>query len=155
MKTGKNTIVYHPEKSVILDCQIGDNCKIHAPVWIGKNVKIGEGTRVEPFCFIPEEVEIGKDCFIGPGVMFTNDKYPPAPKKDWKKTIVRNRVTIGAGAVILPGITIEEGAFIAAGAVVTRSIPKGELWAGVPAKKRKRKRVKQYGKKHLNYYSSL
>lgn len=148
----KNIKFYHKKKSVILNCQIGEKCKIHAPVWIGKNVKIGENTRVEPFCFIPEGVEIGKNCFIGPGVLFTNDKHPPSSKKDWKKTAVLDRVVIGAGAIILPGVTIGEKAFIGAGAVVTKSVPKGEIWAGNPAKKMKKTTARKHGKKHLNYY---
>jgi acetyltransferase-like isoleucine patch superfamily enzyme len=49
--------------------------------------------------------------------------------------LVRRGASIGAGAVILPGVTIGEGAMIGAGAVVTKSVPAGETWVGNPAHK--------------------
>lgn len=126
--------VWHPEKSVILNCHIEDGCTIHAPVWIGNGVRIGEGTKIQAFVFIPECVVIGKNVFIGPHVCFTNDRYPPSNRQDWAPTIVQDDVSIGAGAVITPGITIGEGARIAAGAVVTKDVPPGTHVRGVPAR---------------------
>lgn len=126
--------VWHPEKSVILNCQIDDYCTIHAPVWIGNGVRIGEGTKVQAFTFIPECVTIGKNVFIGPHVCFTNDRHPPSQKENWVSTVVGDNVSIGAGAVITPGVTIGEGARIAAGAVVTKDVPPGDHIRGVPAR---------------------
>ncbi len=120
--------IYQPEKSVIGDCTIGDGCTIHAPVWIGDGCTIGARTRVQAFAFIPPGVTIGEDCFIGPHVCFTNDKYPPSD--EWLPTVVEDGVSIGAGAVILPGITLGRGCRIAAGAVVTRDVRPGELTFG-------------------------
>ena len=124
------TRIYHPEKSVIGDCIIGDGCTIHAPVWIGDGVVIGNGTRVQAFAFIPPRVTIGTDCFIGPHVCFTNDKHPPSDRSEWLPTLVEDGVTIGAGAIILPGITLGRCCRIAAGAVVTKNVPPGELSFG-------------------------
>lgn len=132
MKKGKDTIVYHPELSVILDCTIGNNCKVHAPVWIGK-VVIGDNCKIQAFAFIPEGVTIGNNVFIGPHVCFTNDKNPPSG--NWAKTVVEDHVTIGANATILPGITLGRGCKVGAGAVVTKSIPNGQTWIGNPAKR--------------------
>ena len=122
--------IYHRDKSVILDAEIGDWCVIHAPVWIGDGVVIGAGTKVQAFAFIPSGVTIGRDCFIGPHVCFTNDKHPPSPQSQWLPTVVEDRVSIGAGAVILPGITLGADCRIAAGAVVTKSVAPGELSFG-------------------------
>jgi UDP-2-acetamido-3-amino-2,3-dideoxy-glucuronate N-acetyltransferase len=122
--------IYHPEKSVIGDCTIGDGCTIHAPVWIGNGVVIGPRTKVQAFAFIPPGVTIGADVFVGPHVCFTNDKYPPGQRIDWLPTIVEDRVSIGAGAVILPGIRLGAGCRIAAGAVVTKDVAPGELSFG-------------------------
>lgn len=131
------TKIYHPEKSVILDCEIGKGGTIHAPVWIGNNVKIGYFTKIQAFCFIPDGVEIGDHCFIGPGVTFTNDKNPPSSKESWEKTIVSDSVSIGANATILPGITIGLGAKIGAGSVVTKDVPEYTTVIGNPAKEMK------------------
>lgn len=135
------TKIYHREKSIILTKNIGTGCTIHAHVWIG-NVKIGKNCKIQAFSFIPEGVTLEDDVFIGPGVVFTNDKYPPS--KDWKKTLVRQGVSIGANATILPGVTIGLQATIGAGAVVTKSIPNFETWVGNPAKKIKKREIMKY-----------
>lgn len=129
--------IWNPS-NVYRSANIGENVSVGAFSEIGNNVSIGDGTRVGAMCFIPEGVTIGKDCFIGPRVTFTNDRYPPAPKEKWEKTVVCDRASIGAAVTILCGITIGEGAMIGCGAVVTRSVPPNETWAGVPAKKMKR-----------------
>jgi UDP-2-acetamido-3-amino-2,3-dideoxy-glucuronate N-acetyltransferase len=101
---------------------------------IGADVTIGNGTRIGAQCFIPENVIIGDDVFIGPKVCFTNDKYPPAGKECWGFTYVEDHAAIGAGSIILPNICIGSKALVGAGSVVTKSIPPGEVWCGNPAK---------------------
>lgn len=103
-------------------------------MWLGTKVKIGERCKIQAFAFIPDGVEIGDDVFIGPGVVFTNDKHPPSGKGNWAKTIVGDRAAIGANATILPGITIGNRAMIGAGAVVTKSVHPGLTVKGNPAK---------------------
>ncbi len=107
---------------------------IGANVYIGPNVTIGQGTRIQNNVYIPEGVVIGKHCFIGPGVIFTNDKYPPSPKEDWECIYVEPNVSIGAGAIILPGITLKEGAKIGAGSVVTHTVYAHQPVYGNPAR---------------------
>jgi|Deesub1362A_J573_1020465.scaffolds.fasta_scaffold00073_59 acetyltransferase-like isoleucine patch superfamily enzyme len=114
---------------------IDRNAKIASFVEIRKGVGIGENTKVEPFVFIPEGVKIGKCVFIGPNVCFTNDKYPEACLPDGSQkneyeiipTIIEERVSIGAGSVILCGITIGKGALIGAGSVVADSVPENAV----------------------------
>jgi acetyltransferase-like isoleucine patch superfamily enzyme len=89
-------------------------------------------------------VTIEDEVFIGHGVMFTNDRDPHATNEqgelqsavDWEliPTRVCRRASIGSGVVILPGVTIGEGALIAAGAVVTRNVEPGAVVAGCPAR---------------------
>jgi acetyltransferase-like isoleucine patch superfamily enzyme len=117
--------------------KIGDRVSIGWFCEIGNNVEIGDDTRIGAFCFIPEMVTIGKDCFIGPRVTFTNDRYPSnhSPKENWEKTIVEDGANIGAGAMILCGVTIGKHAMIGAGTVVTKNVPANETWVGNPARK--------------------
>lgn len=124
--------IWHPEKSVILTENIGEGAKIHAPVWIGKDVKIGCRVKIQAFAFIPEGVTIEDDVFIAPGVVFTNDKYPPSGK--WSEILVKKGASIGANATIVTGVQIGEKSMVGAGSVVTKNIPANEIWLGSPAK---------------------
>ena len=132
MKIGKGTRVWHAELSNIGTCVIGKHCVIHSHVWIGNTVKIGNRCKVQAFSFIPEGVRIGNNVFIGPRVTFTNDKNPPSG--NWSPTIVCDHVVIGAGAVILPGITLGIDCVIGAGAVVTKDVKEGTTVVGNPAR---------------------
>lgn len=139
MRAGKDTKIWHPQLSTLLNCSIGDGCTIHSHVWIGDNVIVGDGCKIQAFSFLPDGVEIGSNVFIGPRVTFTNDLYPPS--KNWLPTKVGNWVSIGAGAVILPGVTIGDHAMVGAGAVVTRDVPVGAVVYGNPARIKKQKAI--------------
>lgn len=78
---------------------------------------------------------IGKNVFIGPGVKFTDDPHPACPKyKECKGGAhVGDNVSIGAGAIILPGVKIGDNALIGAGAIVVEDVPAGAVIATIPA----------------------
>jgi UDP-2-acetamido-3-amino-2,3-dideoxy-glucuronate N-acetyltransferase len=124
--------------------EVGDNSIIGANVYIDRGVKIGKKCKIQTGASIFRGVTIEDCVFIGPHVCFTNDKYPRAfsqsgaiaKTNDWKilKTIVRQGSSIGAGSIILPGVTIGKFAMIGAGAVVTRDVPDFSLVVGNPAK---------------------
>ena len=100
---------------------------------IGSGVVIGDRCRIQAMVYIPAGVMIGNDVFIGPRVTFLNDKYPP--NKDFDGTvIVDDEGCIGGGALILPGVRLNWGCKIGAGAVVTRDVPSLITVVGVPAK---------------------
>ncbi len=141
-KVGEGTYVWHlahvRDSAVIGDnCVIGGNAFIDAGVTIGDNCKIQNAAQI----FTPAVIEDG--VFIGPGAILTNDRSPRAvnesgePKStaDWhaEPVVVRQGASIGAGAVVVAGITIGRWAMVAAGAVITRDVLDHELVAGVPA----------------------
>jgi acetyltransferase-like isoleucine patch superfamily enzyme len=131
----KNTKFYHPHLSNIHEnAKIGSNCVIHSHVWIGAKARIGNDCKIQAQAFIPDLVSIGNKVFIGPAVVFTNDKKPMSGGKFWQKTVVKDDVIIGARAVIGPGVRLGKGCFIGMGAVVTKNVPAGEVWVGNPAK---------------------
>ena len=117
-------------------CRIGEDCNICAHVLIENDVTIGNHVTIKSGVQVWDGVELEDYVMIGPNVTFTNDRYPRSKNRDW--TLLRTKVckgaTIGAGSVILPGITIGAGAMIGAGSVVTKDIPPKELWVGNPAK---------------------
>lgn len=115
--------------------KIGDGVNIGAFSEIGDNVVIGNRVRVGAMCFLPEGVTLEDDAWVGPRVTFTNDLYPPSGKENWKFTVVKRGARLGAAVTVLPGVVIGEGALVGAGAVVTKDVPAGETWAGVPARK--------------------
>lgn len=125
---------------VFPECQIGENCNICSHCLIENDVKIGNNVTVKCGVQIWDGITLEDNVMIGSNVTFTNDMYPRSKNKDWKllKTRVCKGATIGAGSVIIPGITIGENAFIAAGSVVTKDVPSGELWMGSPARFYKR-----------------
>ena len=131
-------------------CQIHPNAKIGKLVVIGcftnicGPVEVGDETRMQGFVFIPEGVTIGKRVYVGPGVIFTNVKYPTARhgkrSRDrlYEKVVVGEKSALGAGSIICPGVTIGPGALVAAGSVVTSDVMAEWLVKGNPARHIKR-----------------
>lgn len=121
---------------VLPGAQIGKNVNICSHCFIENEVFIGDNVTVKCGVQVWDGITLEDNVMIGSNVTFTNDMYPRAKNKNWKllKTRVCKGATIGAGCVILPGITIGEGAFVAAGSVVTKDVPAGELWLGNPAR---------------------
>ena len=125
-------------------CSIDDNSKVGAFVEIQKGSTIGKNCKISSHTFICEGVHIEDNCFIGHGVMFTNDLFPRATNPDgsqqqdadWNliETCVKKGASIGSNATILCGITIGENALIGAGSVVTKNVPDYAVVAGNPAK---------------------
>lgn len=120
----------------LYECDIRDWAKIESFVTIEGDVVIGERSVVKPYCFIAAGTRIGQDVFLGPGVIICNDKHPRANNPAFKPrpVTIQDGASIGAGAIILPGVFIGRRAIIGAGAVVTRNVPPDSTHLGVPSR---------------------
>lgn len=139
---GAGSRVWHfvhilPGVTIGADCSLGQN------VMVGPRVTVGNGCRIQNNVALYEGVTLEDEVFCGPSCVFTNVYTPRAfvnRKAEYGKTLVRRGASIGANATIVcgkPGETtiLGEYCFIAAGSVVTRSVPPHALMAGVPARR--------------------
>jgi len=133
VRLGNNVQIYHESQVNLYGCTIGEDSRIGSFVEIQKNATIGSRCKISSHSFVCEGVTIEDEVFVGHGVMFTNDRLPratnmdgtPQTEADWvlEKTLVKRQASIGSNATILCGLTIGEGALIAAGSVVTKDVP--------------------------------
>jgi len=116
--------------------EIGNDVSIGTLSVVEHHVKIGNGVRIHTQVFIPEFCVLEDEAWIGPQAILTNARYPRSPrvKEELNGVIVRRKAKVGAGAVLLPGITIGVDALVGAGAVVTKDVPEKSVVAGNPAK---------------------
>ena len=141
---GRNVKIYHPTQVNLYGCRVGDETRIGSFVEIQKNASVGARCKISSHTFICEGVVIEDEVFVGHGVMFTNDRYPratnpdgsPQGEADWtvEPTRVKRAASIGSNTTIISGVTVGEGALVAAGAVVTHDVPDYAIVLGVPAR---------------------
>lgn len=175
-KIGKNSI-FRPYSIVYTGVSIGDNFQTGPNVLIRENNIIGnevvvwhsstlnpgniigDGCRIHAGCFL-EEVTLGKQVFLGPNVVFTDDPHPKSPpfKTCMKGATIEEGVAIGGNVTILPHVRIGKHSVIGAGSVVTKDVPPYEIWVGSPAKflkKIKDLSCDKKGKRHYPYREFL
>ena len=130
-KLGKNVKIWH-YAYVGSGTVVGDNVKIGSLAHIDYDVRNGSGTKIEGLVYIPQLSRIGRNVFIGPAAVLTNDPYPPSRRM--VGVTIKDGAVIGARAVIKAGVTVGKKAVVAMGAVVTRDVPPAKVVMGVPAK---------------------
>lgn len=125
---------------------VGADCNVGGGVFIEAGAVIGDRVTIKNQAMIWDGVRIEDDAFIGPGAVFANDRHPRSPRMPggadrydgsdaWKvATVVRRGASLGAGAVVLPGVTVGRYACVGAGAVVTRDVAPHRLVVGNPAR---------------------
>ncbi len=146
---GTNTIIYRGAK-IDKNCLIADQATIRENVGIGEKTIIGRGVAIENRCSIGSFCKIETNAyitalstiedhvFVAPNVTTSNDNYLGRTSerfKHFKGIIALKGSRIGAGATILPGITLGRDSLVAAGAVVTKDVEEKVIVAGVPAKR--------------------
>jgi acetyltransferase-like isoleucine patch superfamily enzyme len=127
--------------SIGTDCNIGEHCFVESGASIGNQVTIKNGNMIW------EGVHLEDGVFVGPQVIFTNDLYPRSPRlpqvkrryadRAWlKSTVIKHGASVGAGAVLLAGVSIGEFCLVGAGSLVTKNLPRHALAVGRPARVR-------------------
>ncbi|MCX7625116.1 MAG: hypothetical protein N2Z21_02745 [Candidatus Sumerlaeaceae bacterium] len=116
--------------------KIGHDVSIGSHSIVEHHVTIGNRVRVHSSAFIPEFSVLQDDAWIGPHVVFTNVLHPLCPEvpKCIKGPTIESGAKIGAGATVLPSVTVGKMALVAAGSVVTRDVPARAVVAGNPAR---------------------
>ncbi|MFC3859781.1 acyltransferase [Deinococcus antarcticus] len=135
---GNGTKIWH-YSHISPRARIGEGCSLGQNVFVAPGVSIGNGCKIQNNVSIYEGVTLEDYVFCGPSMVFTNvrtprSEFPRNTSADYTPTLVKRGASIGANATIVTGITLHEGAFVAAGAVVTRDVPAYTIVAGVPAR---------------------
>lgn len=140
---GAGTCIWH-EAQVRENARLGEECIVGKGVYIDFDVVIGSRVKIQNRASVYHGTTIEDGVFIGPHVVFTNDRLPRAitpegnlkSDDDWElgQTHVCYGASIGAGSIILPGLSIGRFALIGAGSVVTRDVPDHGIVVGNPAR---------------------
>lgn len=140
---GEGTRVWHFAQVREGAC-IGNHCILGKGAYIDRGVRIGDNVKIENGASIFEGSVIEDGVFIGPNACLTNDRFPRAinpdgslkESSDWQKSPIRigYGASVGAGAVVLPGIIVGRFAMVGAGAVVTHDVGDYQLVVGNPAR---------------------
>lgn len=128
--------------SEIIDSQIDKSSTIFIPFHtnFGQHIKVGKNVFINHACSFLDMggITIEDDVQIGPRVNLITENHPVDPSKrkhlDLKSVHIKRNVWIGAGATILPGVTVGENSIVAAGAVVNKDVPANTIVGGIPAK---------------------
>lgn len=121
---------------ILPGARVGSDCNICSHCFIENDVTVGDRVTLKNGVYLWDGLVVEDDVFIGPNATFTNDRLPRSrqPPPSFPTTHIREGATIGAHAVILPGLVIGAGALVGAGAVVTRDVPDKEVVVGNPAR---------------------
>jgi len=136
VEIGEGSKIWH-FSHILKGSIIGKNCIIGQNVTIGPNVRIGDRCKIQNNVSVYKGVTLEQEVFCGPSCVFTNVYNPRAfieRKHEFRQTLVKQGVTIGANSTIVCGVTLGRYAMIGAGAVVKKDVPDYGIVAGVPAK---------------------
>lgn len=114
----------------------GDDVLVGTRATIDGESRLGSHVSLQTGAYVPTHSELGDEVFVGPNAVLTNDPYPVREDVALSGPTIEDHVSIGANATILPDVTVGEGSFVAAGAVVDDDVPARTLAVGTPARHR-------------------
>lgn len=140
---GPNTRIWH-YAHIRTGAIVGADCNLGHSVFVDSGAVVGNNVKLQNRVSIYRGVTLEDGVFVGPHASFTNDKYPRSitpdgaavSEEDWSPTETRVKygASIGAGCVVLPGVTIGRWAMVGADSLVTRDVPDHGLVVGSPAR---------------------
>lgn len=140
---GDGASIWH-QAQVRDGAHIGANCILGKGAYVDAGVHIGDNCKIQNYSCVYHGATLEDGVFVGPEVVFTNDRYPRAitpdgnlkTDADWEvgTTLVKYGAAIGSRSVIVTGVTIGRWALVAAGSVVTKDVADHALVAGTPAR---------------------
>jgi UDP-2-acetamido-3-amino-2,3-dideoxy-glucuronate N-acetyltransferase len=133
---GAETKIWH-FSHIMSGSKIGRSCNLGQNVVVSPGVILGDNVKVQNNVSLYTGVELERDVFCGPSMVFTNVINPRSHvvrKHEYKRTLVKQGATLGANCTVVCGTTIGRYAFIAAGAVVTHDVADYALVKGIPAR---------------------
>lgn len=135
---GRRTRIWH-FSHIQTGAKLGENCSLGQNVNVGNDVIIGNNVKIQNNVSVYTGCEIEDDVFLGPSCVLTNVSNPRSQvhrKALYEKTLIRRGATVGANATVVCGITLGRYCFVAAGSVITRSVPDYALMLGSPARQK-------------------
>lgn len=122
---------------------VGSDCIIGRGAYVDAGITVGSNSKIQNYALVYAPALLEEGVFIGPAAVLTNDMFPRSvnpdgslkSSSDWEArgVTVRRGASIGARAVVLPGVEIGEWSMVGAGATVTRNVPPYALVVGSPA----------------------
>ena len=116
---------------------IGKGVSLGQNVFVGNKVTIGDKCKIQNNVSVYDNVHLEAEVFCGPSMVFTNVYNPRSGverKDEYRDTLVKKGVTLGANCTIVCGVTLGEYSFVGAGAVINKDVKPYALMVGVPAK---------------------
>jgi len=144
VSVGPGTSIWH-RAQVRTGATIGAECVIGRDAFIDEGVRLGDRVKVQNAALVYNGVTVEDGVFIGPNAILTNDRYPRAITStgelaradDWDVSpiVLQFGCSIGAGAIVVAGVTVGRFATVGAGGIVTRDVSNHALVAGNPARR--------------------
>jgi acetyltransferase-like isoleucine patch superfamily enzyme len=124
--------------------RVGAGCILGQGSFVDVDTVLGDKCKLENYATVHRGSRLADEVFLGPGVTLCNDMWPRATngdgslksEADWKcePVIIARRASVGARAVILPGVSIGENAMVGGGSVVVHDVPEWGVVVGNPGR---------------------
>lgn len=146
LNTAQSVVEIKKRLSELINSKVDDSTRVFIPFHtnFGQHISIGKNVFINHGCTFLDlgGIRIEDDVLIGPKVSLITENHPvnPSDRKSLNLSAIhiKKNVWLGAASTILPGVTVGENSIVAAGAVVTKDVPKNTVVAGVPAKEIKK-----------------